>query len=51
MKIYWKLCRLFKRWRIRKEMGEEQKGTGQPVVWIRWKSLDEMYGTEKGEKQ
>lgn len=49
MKIYWKLYKLFMRWRIRKEIGEEPKGTGQPVVWHRWKSLDEMFETEKEE--
>ena len=49
MKIYWKLYKLFMRWRIRKEIGEEPKGTGQPVVWNRWKSLDEMFETEKEE--
>ena len=49
MKIYWKLYKLFMRWRIRKEIREEPKGTGQPVVWHRWKQLDEMFETEKEE--
>lgn len=43
-KIFWKLYKKYCRWRIRKEIGEEPKGTGKPVEWVRWKSLDEIYG-------